>query len=374
MPATATRGSSFTPRLVGATEQYIKDTVQDVVFNQNIYFWLLKQLGRVRVGKWGHKRVVSMRQNRGAAAETGRHLDPVTFSVPDGPQAAAFDYGEYRKGIAYSKSEMADNSGNSQQVDLIQERIDAEVLTFAEGINYDLIHGNVSDSLKVTGLMQALYPKDHITVDADRASRVQMRQANNSYGDITRVASAGTGWENCSLNLDLSENTGWSGTDNRFGLNGTNNASSGALRALDRLMLYGCTYGKIKPKLILSTPTPWLDYQNATRQTIRFAGKVSEADLGIPYIMHQGCMWGVEEQLAAIGTYGNADTAGADVVAVINTDYAYLDVEEGWFFDPSRDWSEFPTQVADGTILLFRAFHYMTNPRYSGILFNYGVA
>lgn len=377
--ATATRTSTFTPRIAGATEQYIKDTVQDVVFNANVYMWLLKMKSRIEVGKWGHTHVVNMRQNKGAAPETGRHLDPVTFSIPDGPQSAKFEYGEYRKGISYSKSEAADNGGSSQQVDLIQERIDAEVLTFAEAVNYDLIHGNASDSLKVLGLMQALHPKTQITASASNATRVQMRQANNSYGDITRVASAGTGWENVSVDLDQSINAAltpaWTGTDNVFGLSGTNNAKSGSLKALDNVFQYGCTYGKTKPNCILSTPRPWLDYQNAVVQTVRYAGGGTDgADLGIPYIMHLGAMWGVEEQMAALGTVGDATTAAADMIAVLNTDFWHLKVEEGFYFDPSREWTQFPNQVADGTILLFRAFHECHNPRYQGLMFNYGVA
>lgn len=377
--ATATRTSTFTPRIAGATEQYIKDTVQDVVFNANVYMWLLKMKSRIEVGKWGHTHVVNMRQNKGAAPETGRHLDPVTFSIPDGPQSAKFEYGEYRKGISYSKSEAADNGGSSQQVDLIQERIDAEVLTFAEAVNYDLIHGNSSDSLKVLGLMQAVYPKDHITqgtTNAHVATRVQMRQANNSYGDITRVASAGTGWENVSVNLDASDASSWTNqTDNIFALNGTNQAKSAALKALDNVFQYGCTYGKTKPNCILSTPRPWLDYQHSVVSTVRYAGGTTDgADLGIPYIMHLGAMWGVDEQLAQLGTVGDADAVGGDIVMLLNMDFWHLKVEEGFYFDPSREWTQFPNQVADGTILLFRAFHECHNPRYQGVMFNYGAA
>ena len=85
-------------------------------------------------------------------------------------------------------------------------------------------------------------------------------------------------------------------------------------------------------------------------------------------------MWGVEEQLASTGLFADATTAGADMLAVLNTDFWNLRIEEGWYFDTSRDWSQFPDQVADGTILLFRGFHECINPRYNGILFNYGVA
>jgi len=377
--ATATRASSFTPRYVGATENYIKDQIQDLVFNANVYMWLLKMKDRVKVGNWGHTDVVGLRQTRTAAAQTGRHLDTVTFSVPDGPQAAKFEYGEYRKGIAYSKSEQADNGGSGKQVDLIQERIDAELLTFAEQINTDLIQGNASDSLKMLGLMQALTPEDHITVNAELATRAQMRQAATTYGDITRVASAGTGWENVSVALDTTaNNTGaaWTANvDHVFGIK-ANNEKTKSLKALDNVMQYGCTYGKIKPNVILSTPRPWLDYQHAFSQLVRFVGgdAKNEADLGVKYIMHNGCMWGVEEQLASTGLFADATTAGADMLAVLNTDFWNLKIEEGWYFDTSRDWSQFPDQVADGTILLFRGFHECINPRYNGILFNYGVA
>lgn len=370
--ATATRASSFTPRYVGATEQYVKDQVQDLVFNANVYMWLLKQKGRVEVGKYGHTHVVGLRQTKTAAPETGRHLDPVTFSVPDGPQAAKFEYGEYRKGIAYSLSEQADNGGSTQQVDLVQERIDAELLTFAEAINYDLIQGNASDSLRMLGLMQAVYPKTHTGV-ADTCVRSAMRNADNPYGDITRTGS--TGWENVAVSLATGANSGWTtSVDHIFQLSGTNNAKSRSLKALDNVMQYGCTYGKIKPDCILSTPRPWLDYQHSVAQVVRYVGGTGEGDLGIPYIMHNGAMWGVEEQLASTGTIGSATTASADMLMVLNTQFIKLCVEEGWYFDTSRDWSQFPNQVAEGTILLFRGFHECHNPRYQGVLFNYGVA
>ena len=370
--ATATRTSTFTPQKVGAVERYIKDEVQDLVFTQNVYLWLMKQKGRIRVGKWGSELVVPFRSAKTAAPETGRHLDPVTFSIPGGPEAAKFTYGEYRKGISYSWSEMADNGGAMQQVDLIQERIDAELATFAEAINYDLIQGNASDALRMLGLMQGLHPKDHSGVSAT-CSRANMRLANNSYGDITRTGS--TGWENVSIALDLTANSGWSGTDNTFVL-GTNNVRSPALKALDNAMLYGATYGKIKPNCLLSTPRPWMDYQHAFSQVVRYVNEgKKEGDLGIPYIMHNGAMWGVDEALAATGTTtSDESTADADCIVGLNTDYWNLDIEEGAYFDPAREWTQLPNQVVEATILLFRGFHYTKNPRYSFIAFNYGVA
>ena len=267
---------------------------------------------------------------------------------------------------------MADNGGAMQQVDLIQERIDAELATFAEAINYDLIQGNASDALRMLGLKQGVSPKNHSGV-ASTCSRANMRLANNSYGDITRTGS--TGWENVSVSLQTADNSGWSGTDNTFVL-GTNNVRSPALKALDNAMLYGATYGKIKPNCILSTPRPWMDYQHAFSQVVRYVNEgKKEGDLGIPYIMHNGAMWGVDEALAATGTTtSDESTADADCIVGLNTDYWNLDIEEGAYFDPAREWTQLPNQVVEATILLFRGFHYTKNPRYSFIAFNYGVA
>lgn len=380
MPTTASRTASFTPQIIGASEVYMQNKVNDLFFEGNPYLYLLKKKGRIKSGMWNVKHVIPMRQTPSDLPVTYADLDTIDFVRPDGPEAAEFTYGQYVLGIPWSEVQEADNFGPGQNVNVLQGYIDQKIDTAMKEWNYDLIHGNSQDALKFVGLEQGVAPYNHATAyDADNFSfatrRAAARQAVNTYGGILRAVNAGTGWENVSVSLDESYNDApqYAAGDSTFRF-GTNQVKSPALKALDRVIM-ACSWHESRPDCILSTHQPFLDYCNAYSQTIQYVktgAAQQDADLGLPHVMHGGCMWGIDVDAASSGLIGDA-TAGGDAVYVLTMSTWNLLMQTGWNFE-LRKWLDVPQQMARVSALKARGFHYTDDPRKNGVLHGYNQA
>lgn len=383
--ATANRtASTWTPQLIGGVEKFINDgNVEDLLIRNFLYYATLKSNGNVVEGNWGHTIPVRVNQTNTGGVTWFNGMDMISAPIPDGPQAGQAYRAQCAKGLSVTATEEADNwQANSGAIDLIEHRYKMEFLDFLKDFNSVLISGNASDAKRPDGLEQAVYAKANITNEPESATVTQLRQANNTYLGIARVASAGTGWENVSADFDQSVAdalTGptWDSTTGIFSLSGTNSAPTIALKALQNVNM-ACSDGNWTPDLFMSTRKPFKDYANCYPQTLRYCISAqmpdgNTIDVKAENIKYGNAVWGYSDEFATSGLNGTDATSGGDVLYLLNTQQIKIYTESGWNFG----WRKFVdaiNQMAKTGYIVWRGFHIVKNPRTCGVIFNYGQA
>lgn len=381
MPVTANRAAStWTPQLIGKAEAFFNQGgVEDLVVRNYLYYNELKKKGRVKVGKWGHTQTLAVNQLNQGGVTWFDHLDTITAPVQDGPQAASWYRAQCAKGLSYSATQEADNSGGN--VDLLAFAVDTMVQDFLTDWNRTLIVGAGSSSKQPDGLEAAINPEDHATGTVDEITTWQMRQATNVYAGLDRspftsASAGGTNWENVSASFDATANSGWTnGTDNKFKWTAYG-VPSASIKALDNVIASCADGGGMNPDIGLWTRKPFNDYKSMYPGTVQYArtdgGAASEFNLACDTIKHGSMTIGWSDEFAASGTYGDA-AAGDDMLYLLNTDSVCILTEEGWNF-AGRPWLPAQSQMASSMYLVWRGFHMVTNPRRCGVIFSYNKA
>lgn len=384
--ATANRAAStWTPQLIGKTEEFFNSgAVEELLIRNYLFYYMLKSKGRVMVGDWGHTQTLSVNQTSHGGNTWFDHLDTISAPVLDGPQAASWYRAQCAKGFSYSATQEADNKNGN--VDLLGYNVDTFTQDFLKDFNLTLIRGQGSSSKQPEGLESAVFAEDHITNSANLASTAAMRQAANTYGGIARTASGGTGWENVSVSLDASYNEGlagdtltWTdGTDNIFAM--ASGVPSRTLRVLDNVIASCADGGGAAPDLGLWTRRPFLDYVSMYPSTVRYAlqsGATSEFNFQAENIKHGMMTIGWSDEFEHSGTNSGATTpdagSGGQLMYLLTTGSWNLLTESGWNFT-SRPWVAAMNQLASTTYLVWRGFLICTNPRKNAVIFDYNVA
>lgn len=373
--ATANRAAStWTPQLIGKTEEFFNSgAVEELLIRNYLFYYMLKSKGRVMVGDWGHTQTLSVNQTSHGGVTWFDHLDTIAAPVLDGPQAASWYRAQCAKGFSYSATQEADNKNGN--VDLLGYDVDTFTQDFLKDFNLTLIRGQGSSSKQPEGLETAVHATDHITTTADLVTTVQSRQTTSTYGGITRVASASTGWENVSVTLDVTQNSGWTnGTENVFAM--VSGAPSKCLKVLDNTLASCADGGGSSPDLGLWTRRPFLDYVAMYPSTVRYAlqsGATSEFNFQAENIKHGSMTIGWSDEFNHSGVGAANATSGCHLMYLLNTGSWNLLTESGWNFQ-SRPWVAAMNQLASTTYLVWRGMLICTNPRKNAVIFDYNEA
>lgn len=379
--ATSNRtASTWTPQLIGKTEEFFNSgAVEELLIRNYLFYYMLKSKGRVMVGDWGHTQTLSVNQTSHGGNTWFDHLDTISAPVLDGPQAASWYRAQCAKGFSYSATQEADNKNGN--VDLLGYSVDTFTQDFLKDFNLTLIRGQGSSAKQPEGLETAIFSEKHVNNSAEIATTSDMRQAANAYGGITRSASTPTGWENVAVTLDATDNTGYTGsawtdgTDNVFAI--SSGVPTRCLKVLDNVIASCADGGGAAPDLGLWTRRPFLDYVSMYPATVRYAlqsGATSEFNFQAENIKH-GSMtigWSDEFQHSGLGSGVDA-AAGGELMYLLTTGSWNLLTESGWNFQ-SRPWVAAMNQLASTTYLVWRGMLICTNPRKNAVLFNYNVS
>lgn len=379
--ATSNRAAStWTPQLIGKTEEFFNQgSIEELLIRNNLFYYLLKMKGRVRQGEYGHTQTLTVNQTSHGGVTWFDHLDAIASPVLDGPQAASWYRSQCAKGFAYSATQEADNKGGN--VDLLAGEIEAFSADFLKDFNLTLIRGQGSSAKQPEGLETAIFAETHVNNSAEIATTSDMRQAANTYAGIARTASGGTGWENVSVSLDATDNTGYTGTawtdgtDNVFAM--ASGVPTRCLKVLDNVMASCADGGGTVPDCGLWTRRPFMDYLSMYPSTVRYAlqqGATSEFNFQAENIKHgqMSISWSDEFQHSGLGSNVDA-AAGSELMYLLNTQTWNLLTESGWNF-ASRPWLPAQNQMASNTFVVWRGFLICTNPRKNAVVFDYNVS
>jgi len=378
--ATASRPSSgaYTSLFTHVLEDWWNGRkAEDTVFENIPLYWILSKTSKKSRPLPAYLNVRLLQdESEGGDSFTG--YDRVSVAPSKGAQAASFSVANYSWPITMPLTEEWEYTSPQAIADRLEEYVEQVQLTAAQRLALDGYVGNNLKSTNILGLQQAIYPKSHSGAGAlDYIdARWKARQANNAFGGITRVAytsafAPGTGWENVSV--DASD----SGGAKTFGY--TSGAPNTALKALHNTYSF-CSYGVMTPDLMISSRQPFDDYEFAAMEKTQIRKESSsfgDIQLGFDNLKFKNAVW-ICDEFANITNTGAGDaivttTPSKGTVWFLNTKYVDLAVDSRADFD-LRPPKEPVDQHVAVRHMVWRGQLVFRNPRYCGVLFNYGIA
>jgi hypothetical protein len=354
-----------------------KQKAQDIVFEAAPVLQLLMMLpGVIEKGQYGHDLLVKLMDSKGAGIDSFEYYDTVDTSPTQGSTAARFGFSWYSAPITMSLHEEAEFTSDDAFADRFMQYIEQQELSMADRLADDLYVGNSLVPTNIQGFEQALSPITHLdasggsaTLNERLVNNFQVRQADTTYGGITRVpwtsTADGTGWENNSFDASVA-------TQASFGI-----AASGAPN--DQLQRFHefyriNTHGVYEPNVIIMSDIPYDDLEFASFQKTEFRrapGELSGANLSFDHQMFKRAIVVRDERALASGAHGDA-SAGDQMIYMLNTKTWRFLIDSR--FDFSLSEPKTPThQHASTRFMLFRGQLICNNPRFNGSYFSYPV-
>jgi len=377
LPASRDNSGALNTLYTAAFES-VAPGVQDIVFKETTLLNVAQVMGLYKVKNYSHHHIVPVLDKDDAEVKSFTGLETLPTSSTMGARSAYYNFANYATNITVSWEEQQQIRDPHQIVDLLETRSFKAYRALGERLDRDMFWGNSSNSKNILGLEQAIAPynQEHFIVTNSSLvkPRWQFRQAANVFAGIDRDpftadGIGGTGWENLSYSFknNILGNP-WT-TATPFGV--SSNVPNDCLKGLAHFYQM-LSWGTTMPDLIISSVKPYEDYQNCAASYLQYLRNGTDAtgmNLGWTTTRYKGADWIYSDRCVASGTVGDA-TAGTDMIYLLNTDYMELGVCEGADFEQT----EFKTPVDQaGAVaqILWRGQMIFTNPRYSGVIFNY---
>ncbi len=328
--ATAARNNSgnYDTVWTNTTEAWENDpenSFEDLVFLQTPALAIFRSQADVK--PLGFSTTVRINEHRGTGVAAYEYYDNVSTAPQKGSQAASFKYAQYSAPIALSDQEAKELDTAEKLADHVDfvMRLQAEEL--GQLLAEDMFFGNSSDSKKILGLEQMLPAFTHNKTDGTASTaitdvlnlRFQSKQANNTYGGITRKAWTsnavpGTYWEGNSVDLFQANIAYSSGAPNDC-----------LQRLMDARAL--ATYGLDKPNVMFSSYAPYRDYKVAamSNQQIRSGDEMLDAHLTFENVIFDGMTWFWDDFCIASGD--TASVADEPNIYMLNTRKAKMVID-----------------------------------------------
>jgi len=378
MPFPATRDTANLNTLYTGAFESVSPKVQDIVFKETTLLNIAMKMGMYQPGNYSHHHMVPVIDKDDASVVSFTGLQTLPTAATMGARSAYFNFANYATNVTVSWEEQQQIRSPHQIVDLMESRAFKAYRALGSRLDRDMFWGNKSDSNNILGLEQAIYPATQNTsTSVLSAQRWQLRQGSGStYGGVARAnfsadGIGGTGWENMAMNMKADVGSGL-GSENTFTL--ASGVPNKALRGLTHLFQM-LTWGTTMPDLIISAPQPYEDYQNTAAgflQYVRSGGDAQAAELGFSTTSFKGAQWVQTDRCVASGLEGNA-TSATPYVFLLNTSVCGLKVSDTADFE-ATEFKQPIDQAGAVAQILWRGQFIVENPRYCGVMFNYGLA
>jgi|DEB19_MinimDraft_3_1074340.scaffolds.fasta_scaffold00123_18 hypothetical protein len=380
MPFPAVRDTANLNTLYTGAFESVSSGVQDIVFKETTLLNIAMKMGMYQPGNYSHHHMVPVIDKDDTTVVSFTGLQTLPTAATQGARSAYFNFANYATNVTVSWEEQQQIRSPHQIVDLMEARAYKAYRSLGSRLDRDMFWGNTSDSNNILGLEQAIYPKRHNTTgDVLKTARWQLRQANNNYGGVGRAnftadGIGGTGWEN--MAVDMNSNTGTIstgfGSDNTFAL--ASGVPNKALRGLAH-MFQMLTWGTTMPDLIISAPQPYEDYQNSAAgflQYVRTGGDPQAAELGFSTTSFKGAQWVQTDRCVTSGAINTSEIASTSpYIFLLNTSVCGLKVSDSADFE-ATEFKQPIDQAGAVAQILWRGQLIVENPRYCGVMFNYG--
>lgn len=362
MATAARRSANFNDLYSSSIEKWMgSGKVEEVIFSANQLVWLLSKIAK-EVGKYGFEVVQPLMTTRNTGIGWFQYDDTLSIASFAGPEAAKFDMAFLGGPLVITEQEEIENAEPYQMVNRLKFKFDQLMLSLAEEVNVAGFKGSGVNTKSIDGL------EDIVVADDDSGTtpnltRAQATRANNIYGGIQRVAGGSTGWENYSIDLT----TGSAATNSFASFTAT------AYQCLELLYAF-CSRGAIRPDIILSSLTPYLDYHRLATANATYWREIDTLkgiNLGHDNTKYRNAVWLYDESATMHADAAHDAPTGSDAVYVLNSSYLKMHVETGYDFALTPFQTPVDARISIGHVL-WRGQVLSPNPRYLGVLHGYG--
>ncbi|TXH58462.1 MAG: hypothetical protein E6Q97_02115 [Desulfurellales bacterium] len=367
-PSTAARTTANYDRFYGTVMEEWDPGYEDLVFEAFEWLWIVNQFQKV--WKTGGRDIIgNANANKNTSAKAFRGLDTLTPPAEEGPLTWKVSMANYVVSMRELWEESIEHSGEMSMLDIFKETIERAAASLGELLNTSFKEGSFNGSKHCVGLEEAVYYKSHgsgATGDVIRGfSTNGAFQADNSYLGIARSGTddGAKGWRNGSVDA-----TG----DSNFS---TSSQSYAGFRRLHSLL----TRGNRRPDVALMTLKPYENFEALAETLIKFE-KYTNGEGGTANIPFDTLKW--HDMLIVKWEQGTASTiAAATNDADASDDMVYMLASWTWkiAFETQAYFAQTPWVQANDA--LARTSHmvvrtsgpYCINPRYNGVMGDYGV-
>lgn len=130
--------------------------MEDNIFKKNVFLNHLKENDGVEYQDGGRQIVVPLLYGQNTTVKAFNGTDTLDLTYQDGMDAAVYDWKHYDVSIVITKTDELLNSGKSQVVSLLKQKILQAENSLSERLNNDLFNGAASDSKEWTGIETAI--------------------------------------------------------------------------------------------------------------------------------------------------------------------------------------------------------------------------
>lgn len=383
MPLTATRpgAGSYLPIFVHTVERRVAE-VTDLRAKRVPIITLLEKMGLLMQEEGGYSKLLpNITENNTPVTPYG---SGTTLPVYMGGYAGTgrVEYATYTAPVGYEyQDELTRMTSESAAVNLATLRTYNALKAMGEQVEVDIVGGNASNALRMTGLEQLIHATTHLA-SIDTVAEVLsaddwvFRQCANTVQGLARTAMSGpnSGGPNLLNNTSLAlDAIGVSSGSRAFGL------SSGELndicKVFEHFYLMTCR-GAEYPDLIWSTPRPMSDARRAGQAFVSFMVSDSEspgANIGPGGLKYGAATWYQMPTLRATGLNGGVPEAGDEMIYLLNSNHFGVELDAEHAFEPIfDDWQVSTSPLGKYQQYELRLQLLMDAPGFHGVVAEYG--
>jgi hypothetical protein len=348
-PLTATRpgNGQYHPIFVHTVEKRIAE-VADLRAKRVPIISMLESLGLLMQEDGGYSKLQPiLTENNTPVTPYGSGVTPPIFM---GGYAGTMrtEYASYLAPVGWEyQDELNRITSEAAAVNVATVRTYNALKAMGETMEADIVGGNASNALRMTGLEQLIHATTHLAATDTLAEILNaddwnFRQCANTVQGIARTAMSGpnSGGPRLMNNMCIAfDDIGVSSGSRAFGL------SSGELndvcKIFEHFYLLSCS-GSEYPDLIWSTQRPMSDARRCGQAFVSFQVTDKEspqANIGPGGLRYGAATWYAMPTLRATGLNGGAAVAGDDMIYLINSAHIGFELDADHAFEPVfEDW------------------------------------
>lgn len=319
-------------------------------------------------------------------AEAYSYYDSVSTAPIAGAKAGEVPWAMYAAPLAMSEQEELEFTSETAIADRMKELFVQTELGFGRRLCIDFFAGSITNSKRINGLEQIIFPANHSGYDGTTAIGVgtnspggndwKYRQTTSTYAGITRIAftamdTAGTGWENLSVNW-LDDTAG----ANRLDISSTAPYGPGGglknLIEIFNVAQYGLGGG---PDILVCSPVAYNDYEFSvmTKQLVyRVPNAFTGADLTFEGLNFKNKLMIYDEWAKSYNVQGGVATANNPLIYGLNSNTLKFVVDKRKDFSVGATKEPY-AQFAGCAQMQWRGQLICSSPRNQFVVFNYNV-
>lgn len=382
MPLTATRpgAGAYLPVFVHTTEQRVKE-VTDLRAKRVPIITMLENMGLLMSEDTGYSKLLpNVTENATPVTPYGYGVTPPVY-MGGYAGTGRVEYASYIAPVGYEfQDELNGMTSPEAAVNLATLRTYNAFKAMGEQFETDIVAGNGSNALRMTGLEQWIVARTHSTTVTSEATALAaddwaFRQSNNTVQGLARTAMTGpsTGGPRLLNNtcLDYSQ-LGIAGGSRTF--NVTSGVLNDVCRVFEHFYLMTCS-GSEYPDLIWSTPRPMADARRAGQAFVSFVVNDSEgssSNIGPGGLKYGAATWYSMPTLRFTGLNGSV-TAGEESIYLINSNHLGVEMDAARAFDPVfPEWQVSTSPLGMYQQFMLRLQLLMDAPGFHGVVMKYG--